>query len=957
MGRKSVKLRRRWAAAAVSGAIAVTTAIVVTGGGAHAAGGTVDPAISGDPNAQGTISIFDSTGARISTGSLDDLVGDYFVASSATTKVGTTKAFLSAATPNHTIADSSLWFSAGLTGASAWPVTSPAGVVAAAAGGKPVNHPIVAGDGSLAGYFAAAVNDPTAGFNNIVQLRLEDSGPGKSGDLPFWQADVYIDSAAGTWTQLYPVPPASAITTAISTPVASPVSPAAHGSSVTITGTVSATDASHPAGTVELFDNTTAVGAATLTAATGAISATAMPADGSHSYHFVFTPASPATYNSSTSASLAYTVTAAPSATATTTTLTANPSMVTVGATVALTAAISPNTATGSVQFFDGATPIGAAVAVASGSAGTSTSTLTQGDHSLKATFTPTDSAAFQTSSGTLAYHVNPVPATTTTTTLALTPSAPVTQGTAVHFDATVTPNASGSINFYNGSTLLGTSAVASGAATFSTMALPAGALSLKAVFVPTDATAFGTSESDVVPYSVKAAPVSPTVNVTSMPASPVLTGASVSLVAHLDSTTATGTIQFLDDGSAIGAPVTVTGGTATTATSFTTTGDHSITASYLSDDHATFLDSLSAATVIKVNPPAQPTTTALAVTPASPVAFGTSVELQAMVTPAGANGSVQFTDGGKALGQAVAVSGGTASLATTLPAGSHSLGARFTATSAAAFGDSTTTSPTPLTVQAQGTSIVLTTDPAGIVSSGSSVMVTATLAPANAGGSVEFFDGQTSLGASSPSAGQAKITTAALTEGAHSLTAVFTPAYPLVLTSSTSDAVTLTVKAAATMAPPTSDGQALTPNQTLKAGDKVTLSAAGFVPGETVAVVVHSAPQTLSSVQADSSGNVSATVTIPSGLAAGTHTLSLIGQADTTSYTFVIAAAAPTTSAATSTAAGAASADPTETAAASSGGSLASTGAKVIPAALAALALIGGGFLLMGGARRRRSH
>ncbi|MCW2524853.1 MAG: Ig-like domain repeat protein, partial [Frankiales bacterium] len=199
-----MKLRRRWAATALSGAIAVTTAIVVTGGGAHAAGGTVDPAISGDANAQGTISIFDSTGARISTGSLDDLTGDFFVASSATTRVGTTKAFLQAATPNHTIADSSLWFSAGLTGASVWPVTTPASVVAAAGAGVPVVHVTAAGDGSLGGFYASSVNDPTAGFNNIVQLRLEDSGPGKPADMPFWQADVYIDTTAGTWTQLYP---------------------------------------------------------------------------------------------------------------------------------------------------------------------------------------------------------------------------------------------------------------------------------------------------------------------------------------------------------------------------------------------------------------------------------------------------------------------------------------------------------------------------------------------------------------------------------------------------------------------------------------------------------------------------------------------------------------------------------------------------------------------------------
>ena len=78
----------------------------------------------------------------------------------------------------------------------------------------------------------------------------------------------------------------------------------------------------------------------------------------------------------------------------------------------------------------------------------------------------------------------------------------------------------------------------------------------------------------------------------------------------------------------------------------------------------------------------AQATTTALAVTPASPVTQGAAVALNATVTPSAAAGTVQFQDGGSNLGSPVTVSAGIASLSTTaLTVATHSLTATFTAT------------------------------------------------------------------------------------------------------------------------------------------------------------------------------------------------------------------------------------------------------------------------------------
>ena len=201
------------------------------------------------------------------------------------------------ATPDHTKTNSLQWFNQQLTAASNWPLAgAPAGVAAAEGPGVPAVA-IGAGDGDLAGAFAGAVNDPTTGYDHIMQVRMEDSGPGKPAGAPFWQADLWIDTAAGTWTQVYPAPPAPKTGTSFSAINASPASPAAHGSTVTLTSTLSAADSSHPAGTVTLFDGATAKGAASFTAATGAVSATDTPADGSHSYTFKFTPTDTGTYS------------------------------------------------------------------------------------------------------------------------------------------------------------------------------------------------------------------------------------------------------------------------------------------------------------------------------------------------------------------------------------------------------------------------------------------------------------------------------------------------------------------------------------------------------------------------------------------------------------------------------------------------------------------------------------
>nr|BFE56265.1 hypothetical protein GCM10020063_007910 [Dactylosporangium thailandense] len=77
---------------------------------------------------------------------------------------------------------------------------------------------------------------------------------------------------------------------------------------------------------------------------------------------------------------------------------------------------------------------------------------------------------------------------------------------------------------------------------------------------------------------------------------------------------------------------------------------------------------------------------------------------------------------------------------------------------------------------EATPTSVALTASPAGSATAGTTVNLAVTVTPPAAAGSVEFFDGATSLGAKAVTAGAASLSTNTLAVGGHTLKAVFTP-------------------------------------------------------------------------------------------------------------------------------------------------------------------------------------
>ncbi|HUI03541.1 MAG TPA: Ig-like domain-containing protein [Acidimicrobiales bacterium] len=185
--------------------------------------------------------------------------------------------------------------------------------------------------------------------------------------------------------------------------------PTSYGTSVLLTATVgcSQSGCGSPTGTVKFTNNGSNItGCTSVAVSSGTATCTLSGLAGNATYSVVATYTPTSNYQSSTSSTLSEVVTAA--STTTVLTSTANPSPF--GTSITLTATVTPVSgapAAGSVTFTDGPTTLGTATVNGSGVATYSTSTLTVGSHALSASFTPTNSNNFGTSSGQLTQVVN----------------------------------------------------------------------------------------------------------------------------------------------------------------------------------------------------------------------------------------------------------------------------------------------------------------------------------------------------------------------------------------------------------------------------------------------------------------------------------------------------------------------------------------------------------------------
>jgi hypothetical protein len=173
------------------------------------------------------------------------------------------------------------------------------------------------------------------------------------------------------------------------TQVTSSLNPSAFGQQVTFSATVS--PLSGATGTVTFLDGGITLGSSALNGSGVATFSTSTLAPGTHSITAQYN--GDGAHTGSTSTPISQTVNTA----STTITLASNSNPVKTGQPVTFTANISPSTATGTVQFFDGSNPLGT-VGLSGGQASLTTSTLSAAKHSITAVYSGDANFASSTS-------------------------------------------------------------------------------------------------------------------------------------------------------------------------------------------------------------------------------------------------------------------------------------------------------------------------------------------------------------------------------------------------------------------------------------------------------------------------------------------------------------------------------------------------------------------------------
>lgn len=322
------------------------------------------------------------------------------------------------------------------------------------------------------------------------------------------------------------------------------------GTAITLNARVFGSD---PQGTVSFYDGATLLGTATLVSGSASLTLPNL-AVGAHSISVRYAGNS----TSVASTSIATQVSVQTSASVT---LAPPPTSVAQGANVALTATVTGNTPSGTVSFFDGTTLLGSASIQTIGGVATAVlyvSTLGLGSHSITASYSG-DSANGVASSAASAPLKVAAPSTVTLTSSAASALA----GTLVTLTATVgtgTGQATGSVSFYDGSTLIGTGTLSNGIATLTTSALPLGVRALSAVYAGDNNVAACTSGS----LGQVVLPPQATTTVLTPSYVQIATGGALTLNVRVQAVgsggTITGNVTFYDGATALGSVSVIRG-------------------------------------------------------------------------------------------------------------------------------------------------------------------------------------------------------------------------------------------------------------------------------------------------------------------------------------------------------------------------------------------------------------
>ncbi|HWE87189.1 MAG TPA: Ig-like domain repeat protein [Terracidiphilus sp.] len=208
----------------------------------------------------------------------------------------------------------------------------------------------------------------------------------------------------------------------------------------------------------------------------------------------------------------------------------------------------------------------------------------------------------------------------------------------------------------------------------------PAGTGARRGTFTITDNTAnfsnlINVSGTGILPSAIFAI-TSPTNN------SSVVVGTSVTFktsVTYGSSPAPTGTVQFKVDGTNYGSAVTISSGIASTTVTGLSVASHTLSATYSGDSHYAAGGPISVTITVTASIAHQPAVTMLplakASTPCMPLSFNVSVAGTSGMVP---TGTVQLTDGGRAVSSAKLVKGKAILISPRLPAGTHSFTTQY---------------------------------------------------------------------------------------------------------------------------------------------------------------------------------------------------------------------------------------------------------------------------------------
>ena len=556
-------------------------------------------------------------------------------------------------------------------------------------------------------------------------------------------------------------------------------------------------------------------------------------------------------------------------------------------------------TAGDTVTLFDGSAVVGTTTVAANGTWSITSSTLAAGAHSLTAT--QSDIAGnVSAASTTLSLTID----TATPSTLAVPVLAAASDSGVAGDDITnvTTPVITGTgtagdtVTLYDGTTLLGTTTVGGGGTwSITSSALPTGANSLTA----TQTDVAGNVSAASGPLTLSIETTAPAALSTPILAASSDTGVvgdgvtSVTTPAITGTGTAGDTVNLYDGTTLVGTATVALNGTWSVTSSMLAAGAHSLTATQ--SDVAGNVSATSAALSLTIDntAPTAPSTPVLAPASDSGVAGdGITTIVTPTVTGTGAAGNtVSLYDGATLVGSATVASNDTWSItSSTLASGGHSL----TATQTDVAGNvSSVSTALSLTIDntaptAPSTPVLAPASDSGVAGDDITNVVTPTLTgTGTAGDTVSLYDGATLVGTTTvASNGTWSVTSSALPAGTDSLTATEGDIAGNVSAASTALSLTIDTMvpvvpsapmlAAASDSGITGDGVTNVTTPTLTgtgiAGNTVTLYdgtsivGGGIVgPGGTWSIATATlAPgaQSITAVQADSAGNVSAAST-----------------------------------------------------------------------------------------------